>query len=166
MLRARKAPEWVGLGLRLCAAVVWIFAGAAKLPQMQAFHILVERYDILPHALAAPFAFLLPFLEIAIGVYLGLGLFTRGTALVGTLLFAAFMAAQASAWARGLALDCGCFGTAVQSTVGPLTMVRDIALGIPTFLMLALPARVLSLDARLFGARDTFGELGSRLRHT
>ena len=123
---------------------------------MDVFRTLVERYGILPHVLAAPFALVLPFLEIGLGLYLAAGLFVRGTAVVGTILFAVFLAAQAQAWARGLSLDCGCFGTAVQSTVGPLTILRDFALGIPTFLMLVFPARRLSLDKRLFGAGDAF----------
>ena len=61
-----------------------------------------------------------------------------------------------SYWARGIPLDCGCFGTALPSTVGPLTMLRDLAMGLPTFLMLAFPSRALSLDRRLFGAEDRF----------
>jgi hypothetical protein len=36
-------------------------------------------------------------------------------------------------------------------------MLRDVGLGMPTFLMLALPARRLSLDRLLFGAEDRFG---------
>jgi uncharacterized membrane protein YphA (DoxX/SURF4 family) len=144
------------------AAAVWIIAGAAKLPEMDTFRTLVERYGVLPHVLAAPFAFVLPFVEIALGLYLGAGLFVRGTAAAGTILFAVFLAAQAQAWARGLSLDCGCFGTAIQSPVGPLTMLRDFALGIPTFLMLAFPARHLSLDKRLFGAKDAFESLAKK----
>jgi hypothetical protein len=54
---------------------------------------------------------------------------------------------QAFAYARGIPLDCGCFGTIARTAVG---------LGIPTFLMLALPARWLSLDKRLFGSVDRF----------
>ncbi len=149
--------SWVGFVLRLAGAAVWIVAGAAKLPDIHSFHVLVDKYGILPGFLSGPFAYALPFVEIAIGVYLAAGLFVRGTALAGTLLFAAFMTAQGIAWARGLTLDCGCFGTAVESTVGPLTMLRDLGLGIPTFLMLAFPARKLSLDSRLFDAADSFG---------
>ncbi len=160
MLRSRDAVSWVGLAIRIAAAGVWIVAGAAKLPQIAGFPALVERYGILPHVLAVPFAYLLPFLELGIGVYLLAGLFVRGTAFVGTLLFLAFLVAQAQAWARGITLDCGCFGAAVQSTVGPLTLLRDFGLGIPTFAMLALPARRFSLDGRLFGAEDRFGALG------
>lgn len=146
--------RWAGLAVRVAAAAVWIVAGVAKVGQIHDFQVLVQRYAILPPALAAPFATILPFLEIGIGLYFLVGLFVRGTALVGTLLFVAFLAAQISALARGISLDCGCFGTIAETTVSPLTIVRDFALGIPTFLMLGWPARALSLDGRLFGAAD------------
>jgi uncharacterized membrane protein YphA (DoxX/SURF4 family) len=152
----REALPWLGLAIRLGAACVWIIAGATKVPQIESFHLLVERYGILPHFLAAPFSYVLPFLEIGLGLYLAAGLFVRGTALAGALLLAVFLAAQVSAWARGITLDCGCFGAALQSRVGPLTILRDLGLGAPTFLMLAVPSRRLSLDSRLFGASDRF----------
>jgi uncharacterized membrane protein YphA (DoxX/SURF4 family) len=147
-----KGLSWLGFAVRLGAAAVWIFAGAAKIPQIQSFRVLVQRYGILPDALSGPFSYILPFFELAIGLYLAMGLFVRGTALVGTVLFAVFLAAQASAWIRGISLDCGCFGAIAEEAVGPLTILRDFGLGIPTFLMLLFPARALSLDQRLFGA--------------
>ncbi len=153
------AIERLGIAVRLAAAAVWLVAGAAKLPRIEAFREAVERYDLLPAAVAAPFAYALPFLEIGLGLYLALGLFVRGAAGVGTLLFASFLVAQGQAWARGLVIDCGCFGTGVGSSVGIATMLRDLALGLPTFAMLAFPARGLSLDRRLFGAEDRFGSL-------
>jgi uncharacterized membrane protein YphA (DoxX/SURF4 family) len=157
MPRENSAVSWVGFAVRLAAAAVWIISGAVKIPHIQTFQVLVQRYGILPNFLSGPFAYILPFLELALGLYLAAGLFIRGTALAGTLLFAVFLIAQAWAFARGITLDCGCFGTAVQTNVGPLTMLRDFSLGIPTFLMLAFPARALSLDRRLFGAGDMFG---------
>ena len=160
MRRAIKPFVWLGLAVRLIAAIVWIAAGVAKIPQIATFEVQVQRYEILPDALSAPFAYVLPFFEIALGVYLAVGLFVRGTALVGTLLFAVFLAAQISAWARGISLECGCFGTLAPASVNPLTILRDLGLGIPTFLMLAFPARSFSLDSRLFGARNVFGGAG------
>jgi len=154
--KVNKTMPWIGFVVRLGAAAVWAVAGAAKLPHIEAFHELVVRYEILPAFLAAPFAYVLPFFEIGIGLYLATGLFVRGTAFVGTLLFAAFLAAQVLALMRGIALDCGCFGTITQTAVGPLTILRDFGLGIPTFLILAFPARRLSLDRRLFDAVDHF----------
>ena len=48
--------------------------------------------------------------EIAVGLLLVLGLFTRPAAVVGGLLMVAFLIGIISAWARGLTIDCGCFG--------------------------------------------------------
>ena len=166
MSQESRTAARIGFAIRLAAASVWIIAGAVKVPQIQTFQLLVQRYGILPDALSGPFAYILPFLELALGLYLAAGLFVRGTALVGTLLFAVFLTAQASAWARGISLDCGCFGTALETTVGPLTILRDFGLGIPTFLMLAFPARALSLDHWLFGAKDLFGGLREGRQNT
>jgi len=156
-LRGSKPVTWLGFSVRLVAAGVWIVAGAVKIPQIQTFQVLVQKYGILPDALAAPFAYILPFFELALGLYLAMGLFVWGTALLGTVFFAVFLVAQASAWMRGISLDCGCFGALIQTTVGPLTFLRDFGLGIPTFLMLAFPSRTFSLDHRLFGAKNLFG---------
>jgi uncharacterized membrane protein YphA (DoxX/SURF4 family) len=160
--QAREAASWAGLAVRVAASAVWMIAGAAKIPQIQAFPALVERYGILPRILAVPFAYALPFLEIGLGAYLAAGLFVRGSAFVGTVLFAAFLAAQTRAWVMGISLDCGYFGAIAQTRVGPATILRDFVLGIPTFLMLALPARRLSVDGRLFSAPDVFGGVFSR----
>ena len=162
--RPAGAVAWLGLVVRLGAAAVWILAGVAKIPQIHAFQVTVQRYGILPTALIGPFAYVLPFLEVALGLYLAVGLFVRGTALVGTALFAIFLAAQVSAWARGISLDCGCFGSMLETTVGPLTVFRDFSLGIPTFLMLAFPARFFSVDRRFLGAVNRFG--GSARSHS
>ncbi len=147
----------VGLVLRLAAAAVWLLAGGAKVFDLPGFRLEVARYGILPDFLLSPFAYVLPFLEIGIGVYLALGLFVRTAALIGTLLFASFLGAQVWALANGIVLDCGCFGPVLQATVGPLTLIRDFSLGLPTFLMLAFPARVASLDRRLFREENRFG---------
>ena len=53
---------------------------------------------------------MLPILEVTIGTMLVLGLLTRGAAVVSALLFVAFIIGIASVWARGMSIDCGCFG--------------------------------------------------------
>ena len=52
----------------------------------------------------------LPVVEIALGVMLLAGIFLRATAAVSGVIFAVFIAGIISAWARGLTIDCGCFG--------------------------------------------------------
>lgn len=159
----RSALPWAGFAIRLAAAGVWLVAGASKLPELETFKTQVERYDLLPHALVAPLAYALPFVEVAIGVYLAAGLFVRGAAAAGTVLMAVFVIALSQAWARGLVIDCGCFGALARERVGLGTILRDVALGIPTFLMLAWPARRLSVDRRYLGQPDRFAVGAGRL---
>lgn len=116
----------LGVALRLAAAGVWLVAGASKLAGLEEFRQQVAAYDLLPDALVAPFAYALPFVEVVVGLYLAAGLFVRGAALLGTALMAAFLAAQGLPWARGLVLDCGCFGALAREHVGAASLLRDI----------------------------------------
>src|SRR5256885_17143975 len=107
----------LGLCLRLAGAAVWLVAGATKLADLEAFHAQVAAYRLLPGALLGLISYGLPLLELGLGLYLALGLFTRGAAVAASLLALLLVAAQAQAWARGLALDCGCFGAAPPQQV-------------------------------------------------
>lgn len=152
----REWLPWVGLAVRLTAAGIWLAAGISKVVELETFRAQVAKYDVLPHALVRPFAYVLPFLELGIGVYLALGLFVRAAAAVACVLMVLFVIAQAQAWARGLVLDCGCFGSIAQQQVGFWSIVRDAALGIPSVIVLLWPPRRLSVDAALLGRPDRF----------
>jgi uncharacterized membrane protein YphA (DoxX/SURF4 family) len=146
----------LGLAIRLGAAAIWLVAGAAKVTELQHFHAQVDQYKLLPGSLEAPFAYALPFVELFVGLYLLLGLLTRVAAIAGCFLMVLFLIAQAQAWARGLSLDCGCFGALAHERVGFWSIARDTALGLPSLAMALLPARMLSLDSRALGLPDRF----------
>ena len=146
-----SALPWVGLAIRLVAAGIWLTAGIAKLLDLEHFHSQVAAYKLLPHVLVEPFAYALPFVETFAGLYLLVGLATRATAIVTCVLMVAFLTAQIQAWARGLQLDCGCFGVIGHQRVGFWSVARDTALGIPGLVLAVWPARRLSLDRRLLG---------------
>jgi uncharacterized membrane protein YphA (DoxX/SURF4 family) len=95
---------------RLITGGVWIWAGATKLSDPYAARLAVRAYQLLPVGLADTVGNLLPVLEIVVGAALVLGLLTRGAAVISALLFVAFIVGISSAWARGLQIDCGCFG--------------------------------------------------------
>jgi uncharacterized membrane protein YphA (DoxX/SURF4 family) len=142
--------------IRLGAAAVWLVAGIAKITNLTQFHAQVDQYRLLPHALEAPFAYALPFVEILVGAYLLVGLLTRAAAIVACALMVVFVIAQTQAWARGLSLDCGCFGTLTHEQVGIWTILRDLALGLPSLVMALYPARLLSVDRAWLGLPDRF----------
>lgn len=157
----RSALPAIGVAIRLAGAAIWLVAAVAKIVDLQHFHAQVDQYRLLPHALEAPFAYTLPFVELLVGLYLLVGLLTRAAAIAASLLLVLFIVAEAQAWARGLSLDCGCFGSLTHSHVGAWTIVRDVALGLPTLVLAFRPARRLSLDGRLLGLDDEFSRLGS-----
>jgi uncharacterized membrane protein YphA (DoxX/SURF4 family) len=116
----------------LLLAGVFVVAGALKLADPQAALQAVRAYQLLPGALEAPVGWGLPAFEVALGVLLAVGLFTRVCAVAAAALLTIFIAGVASAAARGLSIDCGCFGGG--GTVAPgetkyvTEIIRDVGL--------------------------------------
>jgi len=153
---------WVGLAVRLVSAGIWLVAGVAKLADLTAFRQEVRAYDVAPSWLVDVIAYGLPMLEVALGLYLAVGLLVRPASFLSIALMLLFIGVQAQAWARGLSIQCGCFGNLSRETVGAGSILRDVALALPSVLLLLRPARHLSLDQRLLGRPDAFA--GGTLR--
>src|SRR5271165_6682866 len=109
----RRVRAWSSLlvwAARVILGGVWIWAGLAKLSDADAAVRAVRAYRILPEVLVKPFAWGLPMVEIALGVLLIVGLGSRIAAGISGVVLIVFIAGIASVWARGLQIDCGCFG--------------------------------------------------------
>jgi uncharacterized membrane protein YphA (DoxX/SURF4 family) len=98
------------VGARLLLAGLLLWAGLEKVSDRQASILAVDAYDVLPEGVVEPVAILLPWTEVALGLLLLAGLFTRVSAGATAVLLVAFIAAMGQARARGLPIDCGCFG--------------------------------------------------------
>ncbi|HYN30508.1 MAG TPA: MauE/DoxX family redox-associated membrane protein [Dermatophilaceae bacterium] len=140
----------VGLLARLVLGGALLVAGLLKVGKPLTAERAVQAYELFPYELAGLIGRSLPFVEIVLGVLLVLGLFTRVTALVSTLLMVAFIAGIASAWARGLTIDCGCFGGGGQigadETRYPQEILRDIGLAACGAWLVVRPRSALALD--------------------
>jgi uncharacterized membrane protein YphA (DoxX/SURF4 family) len=131
--------------------MVMLWAGAAKVADPRAAVRAVTAYRLLPGVLVEPVAWGLPFVELAIAGLLLLGIRTRVASVLSLALLGVFVAAMASAWARGLSIDCGCFGGGGQSaTAGwrsySLEIVRDIGFAVPALWLAARPASRLAIE--------------------
>lgn len=146
--------EWIGLAARLVIGGVWIWAGALKLGDSYQSVQAVRAYELLPESLVEPVGYLLPVLEVVVGVALVAGVLTRGAAVVSALLFVAFIIGIASAWARGLQIDCGCFGGGGYdpnaSAAYPWEIARDAALLLASLFLVRWPRTRLALDSVMF----------------
>ena len=148
--------QWLGLVARLVTGGVWLVAGALKLPEPAESVRAVRAYDLLPESVVPTVGHLLPVLEVVVGLCLVLGVLTRVTAAVSALLFLAFVIGIASAWARGLEIECGCFGgggtKAGASSEYPLEIARDLGLLLVSCWLVVLSRTRLALDNYLFRA--------------
>lgn len=129
----RPWQQWVTLVARLVLGVVLVVAGALKVGNLGESVNAVRAYRLLPYDLTTLVGYALPIGEIVLGLAIAVGLFTRWTSLLGALLMLAFIAAIGSAWARGLSLDCGCFGGGGETdparafALYPWEILRDVA---------------------------------------
>jgi uncharacterized membrane protein YphA (DoxX/SURF4 family) len=150
--------DWIGLAARLVTGGVWIVAGLIKLPDPAGSVRAVRAYDLLPESVVPTVGLVLPLLEVVVGLCLVLGLLTRTMAVVSALLFVAFIIGIASAWARGLEIDCGCFGGGGQlegaSAKYPGEIARDVGLLLASLWLVVRPRSRWSLDALISPTRS------------
>ncbi|MEV4265509.1 MauE/DoxX family redox-associated membrane protein [Kribbella sp. NPDC049584] len=117
---------WVSLVARLVLGSVMLVAGALKVTDPETAAQAVRAYELLPSSLVQPVGWGLPFLEIAIGLLLIVGFGVRASAVAAGVFMIVFIAAVSSAWARGLSIDCGCFGGGGQVAAGQTKYLQEI----------------------------------------
>jgi uncharacterized membrane protein YphA (DoxX/SURF4 family) len=151
--------QWLGVLARLVVGTVWVVAGALKIPDPTESVRAVRNYRILPEAAVPLVGHSLPVLEILVGVCLLLGLLVRANAVLSCVLLLAFIAGIASAWARGLSIECGCFGGGGgtledYASKYPWEIARDVGLLLASGWLVLRPRSPWALDNRLFPADD------------
>jgi uncharacterized membrane protein YphA (DoxX/SURF4 family) len=122
------AKRFFGLIARLVLASVFISAALPKLKDPVAFAAAIEAYRTLSGSWAMAAATVLPWLELIIAVGLLTPWLRRASAGIMALLLVLFIALHLSAWARGLNIDCGCFGASASSPDYHWLVLRNLAL--------------------------------------
>lgn len=158
MLRSaasRTWVRWVTFVARQILGIVLIVAGAIKLPWPESSVQAVRAYQLLPFDVTRPVGYALPVIEVAIGLLLVLGLFTRVAAWLGAATMVAFIIGISWVWAHGISIDCGCFGGGGESANGiaqyPWEIARDIGLLACGVWAGLFPRSPLALDNWLLG---------------
>ena len=144
----------LGHAARLVVGGVWIVAGLLKLPDPAENVRAVRAYQLLPEVIVPTVGYVLPILELLVGICLVLGLLTRVSGIISSVLLVAFIVGIASAWARGLEIECGCFGGGGGTAEGaadkyPWEIARDVGLLALSLWVVWKPRSPWSLDKRL-----------------
>jgi uncharacterized membrane protein YphA (DoxX/SURF4 family) len=154
--------DCVGTVLRLGLAAVWFVSGGIKASDLNQTYIAVHAYDVLPDGVVSVVASAIPFIELALGLLLVLGLGTRLVAVLSAVVLLAFIVVITQAWARGLSIDCGCFGGGGQVTAGQTAylqeIVRDMAFLTMAGWLIMRSRSLLSMDEWLTGRPAVVGE--------
>ncbi len=147
-LRAALGSEWLTTRLEIALGLLFVVATLPKLADPPSFAQMIYNYRILPGSLVNLFALVLPWFELLAGVALLLGLWTRTSASLISLLLLVFTAAISFNLLRGNAVECGCFdvnaaGRSVAERLSDMRwdILRDLG-------MLALAAPI------VFAARE------------
>ncbi|MGB9279059.1 MAG: MauE/DoxX family redox-associated membrane protein [Pseudonocardiaceae bacterium] len=158
---SRPVLDGLGTVVRLGLAAVFLVSGAIKVVDPAQTRTAVRAYELLPPDLIGPVATALPLVELVVGTLLLVGAFTRWVAIASALLLLVLMSAVAQAWARGLSIDCGCFGgggaVAKGDTRYPQELARDVGAVLLAVWLLVRPRTMLSVDGWLRadpGAQD------------
>lgn len=133
----------LSIALRIALGGLFIFSGLMKLgiftlggtlktadPQMFAFAI--RKFDLgLSDGMTSFLAFAIPWTELIAGLAILLGLLTRGAAAIIGLMMIAFLIGIISVLARGMEIECSCFGTIkllCTGNLGTCHIVRNLVL--------------------------------------
>lgn len=126
------ALEWL---LRLGLAAVFLYAAVPKLLDPVAFAKAIDNYRIAFPLIGKGYVYLaagfLPALEFITALGLVWNRTKRGAALLAIILLVMFVILITQAVARGLNIDCGCFGSGATSklmarTVGLKAILEDV----------------------------------------
>jgi uncharacterized membrane protein YphA (DoxX/SURF4 family) len=123
----RPFTSLVALICRLTLAIIFFYAGIEKFISPGDFAVAIYNYQLLPDGTINLSAIFLPWLEVLIAISLVVGIYTRGAALLSSLLFMTFATALAINLVRGLDISCGCFG-ASSGNISWLYLARDLSL--------------------------------------
>lgn len=157
---------------RFFLGTIFLLSGLTKLGVPQAFTASINGYEMpLPSFLVQVMAVGLPPLELALGVLLLVGLWTRFAAAIAGGLMVVFTIAMTQAAFRGLSPDCGCFsgpqsnpvGAAVMSALGPVgTFLASETVGVES---IARDIAFLLMAVHLFFVPSIFSIDNWRARH-
>lgn len=132
---------------RFGLAVMWIYSGSTKLGNHMTVTRSIEAYEIFTPYWSNLLANIIGPAEMAGGLILLLGIKIRPTGWVSVGVLVLFVIGLASAYHRGLQIDCGCFGPNPEGASDDLlvAIVRDIGLIAATLFMIYRPFQKFAL---------------------
>jgi cobalt-zinc-cadmium efflux system protein len=120
--------------------LVFVYAAWAKLTQSWIqVAMTVDAYQLLPEWAVLFVARTLPWAELVLGLWLISGKWLRLAASAASALLAAFIVVMVRSYAKGMQIDCGCFGSG--DPLSTYTLARDSGLLAASLLLTVMAFR-------------------------
>ena len=143
-IKAIFTGEKVLLASRIILGSIFIAASVGKLFNPDQFTTLVASYNILPYGLSTVYGYLVPWIELFIGTFLILGLFTRFVSALSIPIIISFIIANSFKLLIGAGGSCGCFGDVIPLTL-PQSLNIDALMLLLTIPLIVRKTRLLSV---------------------
>jgi uncharacterized membrane protein YphA (DoxX/SURF4 family) len=119
-----KSIRILELVLRLALGGIFVYAAWIKLRDpWQMFAMAIDSYGLLPLKAVELTAKTLPWIELALGLWLIVGRWLRVPTVLVTALLMVFFGLMIRAYAKGMEINCGCFGPG--EAISWKTLLRD-----------------------------------------
>ncbi len=125
--------KYLLLVFRVLIAIVFIYAGAEKISDPESFAIAISNYKLLPTVTINLLAISLPWIEIVSGILLLFGISVKENSVIILSMLIVFTLGIAISFARGLNIECGCFGS--DNKIGLLKLFENFLMILATLLL-------------------------------
>ena len=132
--------------LRAILAFVFIYAAILKIAEPGDFSQAIANYKILPDISINILGIILPWIEISAGILLLFGVSVKENSVIISGMLLVFIIAIGISLARGLNIDCGCFGTADGDQIGLIKLLQNIGLLAIGILLIIYNSTFLSMN--------------------
>jgi uncharacterized membrane protein YphA (DoxX/SURF4 family) len=137
--------KYLLLVVRIVLGLIFIYAGAEKISDPEAFAVSISNYRLLPVVTLNFFAITLPWIELVTGVLILFGIAVKENSSIIFLMLLVFTIAIVISLFRGLSIDCGCFGKGSQ--IGLLKLGENILMLVVSLLLIVFGSDLLKLKS-------------------
>ena len=132
--------------LRTILAFVFIFAAILKIAEPGDFSQAIANYKLLPDISINVLGIILPWIEISAGILLLFGVAVKENSVIISGMLIVFIIAIGISLARGLNIDCGCFGTVNGDQIGLIKLLQNIGLLVIGIILIIYNSTFLSMN--------------------
>lgn len=135
------------LAARLIMVCIFFVSSIGKISSFRTFANEILDYQLVSGKLAQLVAYVLPYIELAIGLFLLAGFLLTPTSMFAMFLLLIFTSAITINLIRGRRFSCHCFGSSSRAMIGPATLIRNLILVALAFWIFLSVPRTSSLNS-------------------